>query len=127
MSTASVIVGSGEARWIVNGPAPGIAKTIWSGIEGAVLGEAFVSRIAWRREPGPESLALDTTNPTVTATPVTSVENADVSPVPRFVAVATTGVPTGTLVRTVVTNDAAPVPSVATGTEPSSVAAGPPA
>ena len=77
---------------MVNGPVPGMAKTIWSGIEGAALGVAFVSMIAWRSEPGPESLVLITTNWRVTCWRK-SWENSDVSPVLRFVAVALTEAP----------------------------------
>ena len=74
----------------MNGPVPGMAKTIWSGMEGAALAWRFVSTIASRSEPGPESLVLVTTNWSVLAR---SLENSDVSPVLRFVAVALTRLP----------------------------------
>src|SRR5438105_15827026 len=55
MRTASVIAGRAEAGAMVWRPAPGMAKTMVSG-----PGFVLASRMAWRREPRPESKLLTT-------------------------------------------------------------------
>src|SRR5256885_741517 len=122
MLTGSVIVGRADVTWIVNGPTPWIAKKIWSGMEGAALGMALARRIAWRSEPGPESLVFVTLNIAGRRPLARFMENADVSPVLRFVAVALTSVPTGTLVGTAVRMIAIPLALVVTVVEPIGVA-----
>src|SRR3954453_21567043 len=122
MLMGSVIVGRADVTWIVNGPTPGIAKMIWSGMEGAALGMALARMIAWRSEPGPESFVLVTPNVAAEMPPARFFEKADVSPVPTFVAVAVTSVPTGTLPETEVRMIAGPPASVVTAVEPISVA-----
>ena len=57
MITGSSIEGRPESGWIVNGPAPGMAKSILSS-----PAKSFAAMIACRSDPGPPSSVLDTVN-----------------------------------------------------------------
>src|SRR4051794_921838 len=124
-----MIWGSGEARWITNGPEPGIAKMTWLGMEVAgseddALGVVLALMIAWRSEPGPLSLVFVTRYGSCNCVWVLATfrENSEVSPVARFVAVALTRVPRATLPGSEARITAPPTVSVNTVAEPIGVA-----
>ena len=124
-----MIWGSGESKWIRNGPDPGMANRIWSGIDVAgleepELGVVFAFKIAWRSEPDPLSLVFVTRYGSCSCwrALATYMENTDVSPVVTLVAVALTRVPSGTFVGMVSKITAAPAALVNTVVEPISAA-----